>query len=214
MATENIPSKDAEYGPWIINFASVATANATLLNLSVGQAATLTGLATVFESAQADSIATKAAAEGATATKRGFRTASEQQFRVTAKIIAANPNITDALKSELGLSVVPGTLGPVVPVIDLSATGFANGDNNLRWKRNGNANGTTFRVEAKYGASSEWTFVATTNRIRYVHTGQTPGVMVTYRIISQRGEVQSSPSSETVIYSSGGEGGVELKLAA
>lgn len=214
MSSENIPRKDAEYAPWIINFASVATANATILNLTVGEASTLTVMANAFEGAQTDSVAKKAALKGATATKKGLRAGTEQLFRSTAKVIAANTGITPDLKAELGLNVLPTPVGPVVPVIDLAVSGFANGENKLVWKRNGNAQGTFFRIEAKFGASSVWTFVANTTRIRYVHTGQTPGVQVTYRVISQRGEVVSGPSNEAVVYSSSEAEVVNLSLAA
>lgn len=201
MPNENLPIKDAQYGPWIINFASVATANATLLNLTSGQTTTLTGLANAFETAMLENTAAKLNAKTKAATKRNMRTASEAAFRPTAKIIAANPNIDNDLKGELGISLTPNPVGPVVPASELSSDGYASGVNRLRWNRNGNAQGTTFIIEASYNAGITWAIIGTTNRCTYAHTGQTPGVPVSYRVISQRKDTQSEPSSTTCVYS-------------
>lgn len=200
MSNESIPGRDDLYGPWIINFASVATANATLLNLSVGQTSTLTSLATAFENAQITNTAAKLAAKGAASAKRGMRQATEDQFRSTAKVINANPNITNTLKSELGINVTPTPVGPVVPATDLTAIGYANGQNKLKWKRGTNAPGTGYLIEASYGDSEEWSFVAMSTATRYTHTSQTPGAKVTYRVISQRAGVQGGASNEAIVY--------------
>lgn len=200
MASENIPAKDSQYGPWIINFASVATANATVLNMTGGQVAGLTGLATAFETAMVDSNEARLNAKGKTATKRLVRTTSEEQFRAAARVITANPAISSALKSELGLNVSPSPVGPVLPVDDLSVKGFSNGDNKLVWKRATNAQGTVFQVQAKVGGTGPWVIVGTTTRIRFTHSGQTPGVAMLYRIVSERGGTLSSPSNEASVY--------------
>lgn len=214
MSYDSIPSKDDQYGPWIINFASVATANATLLNLSVGQTSTLTGLATAFENAQITNTAAKLAAKGAASAKRGMRQASEDQFRVTAKVINANPNIPSTLKSELGINVTPTPVGPVVPPIDLTAVGYANGQNRLKWKRGTNAPNTGYLIEASYGDSGEWSFVAMSTATRYTHMDQTPGVKVTYRVISQRAGVQGGSSNEAIVYGVGSAPVLTLHEAA
>lgn len=214
MAGENLPSKDAEYAPWLINFASVATANATLLNLTSGQTTTLTSFANAFQAAQVDSLAKKAASKGATAIKKGLRATTEDLYRPTAKLIAANPNIPADLKAELGLSVEPVVAGPVAPAANLVAEGLSTGENVLRWKRNGNTSTTIFRIEARFGTSMTWTFVANSSRVRFIHEGQTPGVQVRYRIISQRGMLQGSPSNDAVVYDNGETEVFTLKQAA
>lgn len=214
MATENVPSRDSLFAPWIINFASVATANATLLNLTVGQAANLTAHATLFETAFEENNAAKTNAKGKATVKRNIRKASEELFRGTAKVIAANGNIDPELKAELGINTSPSSLGPVVPVTDLAVAGFATGTNKLSWKRNGNADGTTFLIEARYGESAIWTLIDVATSTRYNHTDQTPGVQVQYRIISQRAGIKSDPSNEAVVYGTPAPESVSLKLAA
>ncbi len=214
MASENIPAKDALYKSWIATFASVATANATLLNLSTGQTTALTTASSDFTTAYNANRSAKANAKGKAAAKRTSRTSSEALFRATAKVITANPDISDDLKAELGLNVAPPPATPVVPVADLAVSGFANGDNKLVWKRNGNTKTTSFLIQAKYGSSNTWTLVAATNTIRYTHSGQTPGLQVIYRVISQRGGVQSSPSNEAIVYGSQEAEIITLPMAA
>lgn len=168
--------------------------------MTSGQVAGLTGLATAFQSAVVDNNEAKLNAKGKSATKRLVRTTSEEQFRAAAKVINANPAISSALKSELGLNVSPSPVGPVAPVEDLSVKGFSNGDNKLVWKRAGNKGGTVFQVQAKIGGTGPWTIVGTTTRIRFTHSGQTPGVAMLYRIVSERGGTLSSPSNEASVY--------------
>lgn len=214
MASENVPVRDSLFAPWIINFASVATANATLLNLTVGQAANLTAHATLFETAFEENNAAKANAKGKATVKRNIRKASEDLFRGTAKVIAANGNIDPDLKAELGINTSPSSIGPVVPVIDLAVAGFATGTNKLSWKRNGNATTTTFLIEARSGESEDWTLLDAVTNTRFNHTGQIPGVQVQYRVISKRGGVKSDPSNEAVVYGTPAPESVSLKLAA
>lgn len=200
MSRVDIPRQDPQAINWVTTFASVATANATLLNLTVGQTTTLTGLATAFSNAYDDSEEAKADAKGKVSTKDGMRQACLEQFRSTAKVINANPNISSALKANLGISVTPSVAGPVVSPIDLVAKGFANGANKLSWKRNGNASGTTFGIEAMYDGAGPWVFVAFTTKTRFNHSGQTPGRMVTYRTFAQRDDIKSDPSEWAVLY--------------
>lgn len=202
MASENIPGSDDAFASWIINFASVATANATLLNLTSGQTTNMTVLSTAFDNARIDSTAAKAASKGATTVKRNLRKANEELFRSVAKVITVNSEITPTLKAELGLNTTPVPVGPVAPATELSVTGYANGDNVLVWKRNGNASSTTFQIEAQFGSSTDWMMVGTSTKVRFTHAGQTPGVQVRYRIVSMRGGQLSSPSNTAYVYGS------------
>lgn len=200
MANENIPSRDSEYGPWIINFASVATANATLLNLTVGQTTNISTLATAFENSLIAANADKATAKGSTAVKNNMRTASEQAVRGAAKLISANPNISPTLKTELGMNVSPSPGGPLVPVTELTSAANENGTVLLTWNRNGNNSRTIFVVQAKTGVSGPWQMVGSTTRVRFTRTGQIPGELTFFRVISQRGEATSFPSTQSSVY--------------
>lgn len=200
MTTENIPAKDALYGQWVLNFASVATANATILNLSSGQTSMFNALANAFEDAYEESQAAKVTAKAKVGQKDSIRRSSETVFRNAAKMIGANMDVTAELKGDLGLKTTTTPVAPINPPTDLSATGFANGGNILKWKRNGNSKNSTFLIEARIGSSINWTFVAITTKTTFTHSGQTPGQQITYRVISQRAETQSLPSNLAVVY--------------
>lgn len=200
MSRVDIPAQDAFYGPWIINFASVATANITALNMTSSQALQLTGMATAFQTAFGDTDEAKLNLASKVATKNTIRAVSEESFRAAAKFVNSNGNVSSGLKAELGITITPSSAGPVANPSELVAVGYDNGQNKLAWSRNGNAKGTSFSIEAKYGASGPWTFVAYTTKTKFTHNGQTPGQMVTYRIIAQRDDLQSGASNQATIY--------------
>ena len=83
---------------------------------------------------------------------------------------------------------------------DLVATGTSDGTNHLKWKRNGNRQGTIFIIEGKIGAATTWSIVAAVTNSAYRHTNQTPGVKAEYRIKAKRGDLESGPSNTAVVY--------------
>lgn len=200
MSRVDIPSQDAYFGPWITNFASVATANITALNMTSSQALQLTGLATAFSTSFDDTAEAKTNLASKVATKNTTRLVAEESFRAAAKFVNANNNVSSGLKAELGISMSPSPAGPVATPLDLTATGFSNGAVKLAWDRAGNAGGTAFLIEAKYGLSTVWSFVAMTTRAKYTHSNQTPGNQITYRVTAQRDGIQSEPSDIAVLY--------------
>lgn len=214
MTTENIPTKDALYSQWVLNFASVATANATILGLSSGQTSMFNALANAFEDAYDESQAAKVTSKAKTGQKDALRKSSETVFRNAAKMIGANMDVTAELKGDLGLKTTTTPVSPINPPTDLSATGYANGGNVLKWKRNSNSKRTTFLIEARIGSSINWTFVAVTTKTTFTHAGQTPGQQITYRVIAQRAESQSLPSNLAVVYGPESAEVVTLPLAA
>lgn len=214
MSRVNIPTQDSLYGPWITTFASVATANITALGMTSGQALALTGLATAFNDAYEDATEKKTAAQGAVATKDLIRATSEEQFRAAGKLINANMSVSTALKAELGISVTPSVVSPVTPPTELVAIGYDTGFNKLTWKRNGNMAGTTFLIESRLGGSASWSFVAVTNKTKFMHSGQIPGVEITYRVTAQRDDLQSMPSNQSTLYGPEESETLTLKQAA
>ena len=194
------PSCDALFANWGENFALVCNANAATLGLDAGDLAEIDGAAAEFAAAYEESEAAKLRLRGAIATKDEKRDASLQVYQRFARQFAANPDIPATLRGELGLKVGQGSLGPVQPPSELSATGFSNGENRLVWNRNGNAQGTVFVIEARLAGSSNWEFVDVTTKTRYVDGPRTPGVEVRYRVYAKRGGAQSSISNIAVVY--------------
>lgn len=214
MASDNVPVRDSVFGPWLLNFAAVAAAHSTELNLSNDQTTAMQEFADSFKTACIENTAAKAHAKGKAAAKRGIRRGSEDFFRGIAKVIAADRSIDTNLKAELGIKVSPSPLGVVVPVKDLAVNGFANGRNVLTWNRNGNADGTAFLIEVCHADSGTWSLMDVTSRCRYIHDDQTPGVQIQYRIISQRANKKSGPSNVAIIYAAPSLKSVAIKLAA
>lgn len=200
MSAVQIPNKDADYRTWLDNFATVALANATALDLTTGQTTQITALTTAFKNAYIASEAGKANVKGLISTKDGMRQASESQVRAVAKLINANPNIPSQLKADLGINVSPTPLGPVVTPANLVVNGTQNGVNTLSWKRNGNAYGTSFLIEYKPEGAGTWTMLTSVTRVRFEHMGQTPGAQVAYRVSAKRGSSQSAPTPATIAY--------------
>lgn len=196
-----IPAPNADFQVWGTNFSDVCGDNAAALGLTAANVTEITNAASNFATKLSASEAAKAAAHGAVATTKAQRTSSTATFRKFARLFMANPNIDKNLLGQLGLPTTPGTLGPVTNPINLSATGFSNGQNKLKWGRNGNSSNTTFNIEARIGDSNTWTWVGSTTKTKWTHEGQTPGTQVTYRVFAQRAEVRSGYSNEAVVYS-------------
>lgn len=204
MASDPVPTQDAQYNDWATNFASVAGANAAALKLGLPDVTAINGAATTFATDYIAVNAARNAFKGAVSAKNATRKSSEATLRSYAKLILANPTISPALKGQLGLNPGVTPSGPVTAPVQLSATGYGNGTNQLAWKRNGNARSTVFIVEAKFGDSPNWTVIEVTTRVRFAHEGQTPGQKVVYRVSAKRGPNQSAPSNEAVVYDNNG----------
>ena len=200
MSTYNIPDQDALYQQWITNFATVAAANATELGLSTGDTTAMTTQSAGFTTAYNNSQTTKNTLKSRIASKNNKRTSSEALFRTYAKQINANSSISDELKAQLGITITPSVVGPVVPPIDLVVTGYETGVNKLAWKRNGNAQGTAFIIESKPETSGVWTIINVCTATKFDHTGQVPGQRVSYRISAKRGNSQSVPCAPVSVY--------------
>lgn len=191
-----------QFAPWMQNFVTVATANAVALSLDPTEVAEITTANTNFSSSLDAQEAARAQSLGATA----FCDAKwEAALAIVSKYNAqfqAIPNISPELLGDLGLTV-PGGGGGTIPVYaptELSALGTSNGINSLKWKRNGNASGTIYVIEAAYGDGGEWQMVANSTRTRFDHSGQTPGQFVRYRVSAQRGSLVSAPSNTASVY--------------
>ena len=187
-------------------FVSVATANMAALGLVLGDITTLTTLNTGYANGYNAMITARDAAKAATQTKMNTRKALLADIRVLAKKIYANPSVPSNLIAQLGLPVHSTVKTPVIPVspADLVAVGFANGENKLKWKRNGNAKSVIFWIEQSTDAVT-WTLTATCTKTNFTQQDQTPGQTKYYRIRATAKELVSAPSNEAVVYPIGGQ---------
>ncbi len=117
-------------------------------------------------------------------------------------LLKLNSDVSNSLIEQAGFNIDEGgrTSTPPNPPMDLVVTGTSDGVNHLKWKRNGNPQGTLFFIEAKIGNSDAWTIVDTVTVSKYDHTDQTPGVKVQYRIRAKRGNAESTASNVAVVY--------------
>lgn len=214
MGSENIPRKDAQFLTWLENFSTVTAANATTLGLTTGQVTTLAAYVTLFQNAYEANELGKVAAKSLVADKDSKRVAAEAMARTYAKQFLANPNIPVLLKGDLGLKVAPTPLGPVSVPTDLAVNSLANGTNKLKWKRDGNAQSTSFVIEAASTLTGPYTIIGTTTQAKFSVSGNLPGTVVYYRVSAQRGGTASDPCAPVVTYGSTSSETIFLHKAA
>lgn len=212
MPKLDMPVTDALFQQWTSNFANVALANAADLGLTPAQTARIQAAANAFKDTYQASQDAKTILRARVGAKLSAREEAEEVFRSYGAMILSNPEVSPGLKGSLGMKANRTQGPPLTPVTDLSAAGYSNGGNVLRWNRNGNTDRTIFLIEAQYEGSLEWRFVGTTSRVRFVHADQVPGVPIVYRVTSRRGETQSLPSNLAPVYES--RAAIELKPAA
>ncbi len=89
---------------------------------------------------------------------------------------------------------------PKVP-FDLSAAGYSNGVNVLKYDSRDTPNTVAYIIEAKIGDADRYQIVGTSKNRSFKHTGVKPGVQIQYRVGSQatRGGL-SEWSNEAVVY--------------
>lgn len=83
---------------------------------------------------------------------------------------------------------------------DLSAFGYSNGVNELRFAGN-NSGAVVYIVEARIGESAVFELVGTTKRQRYLHAGVVPGVQYVYRVFARASSGDSGYSGTASVYS-------------
>lgn len=132
----------------------------------------------------------------------------EEVLNLTAeftKRIYAKQTVTNAMLKAAGLSERnPPVKRSATTPTDLVATPFANGDVELKWKRNGNPPNAVFTVEVR-GSTGGWTALGNFTTTRIKLNGFAPGQEKFFRVTSTRNEQVSGPSNEALIYPSGGE---------
>jgi hypothetical protein len=192
---------DAEMVMWLGNIIAVGGANPDVYGLTHAQIADLTAKrddlqASMSLRATADDAAKAAFVEQRTNRVRANTLAS--YLNISVKI---NPNVTTANKEAIGIAMPkPPSKTPPVRPEDLTAKGFEDARNVLRWKRAGNKPKTQFIVECKRAGETDFEYLATTTETKYEHRGATPGERCAFRVKAQRGGEESTYSNEASVY--------------
>lgn len=122
-----------------------------------------------------------------------------QEFKNTMKGIGSETHEFDAVGFD------PPVVGrtPVTPQkpLELSAKGFSNGVNELRFTGNNLSGRVNYIIEACVAEAAEFTIIGVSRRQRFKHTRVKPGVPILYRVYAQSARGLASPfSNEAVVY--------------
>ena len=202
MSNNFFPDADAAFQAWLANFVSVAGANREQLALTTQDMTALNGVQSTFITNFAALETSKAATKGATSAKNGSRRNANNEVRLLVRRFQSIPGLSSTLKNQLGINprtAKPTRTDPTQPT-KLTVTPDASGINSLQWNRNGNKPNTTFVIEAMLGAATTFEQIGTTTKTKFEHTGQTPGVKATYRVIAERADMSSIPSQSVTAY--------------
>jgi hypothetical protein len=129
MAADFIPAREDAFVPWAQNYSAYITANAILLGLLAADATALAALLTTFINAKdlCDDPSTKTPV--AQTQKDVAKAGLIADIRSLARRIQANPNVTAAQKTALGLPIHNATPSPTpvpatVPQVSITSFSF------------------------------------------------------------------------------------------
>jgi hypothetical protein len=128
MTVSYIPAKDADLLGWLDNFDTIVAVDFAALGLTGGEAATITGVRTAYDTAYVDATTPATRTPVTVATKDVAKATALATVRPLAQKIRNNPAVLDATKVSLGLTVPDTSPTPIpapltFPLLDLlSAT--------------------------------------------------------------------------------------------
>lgn len=123
MARRYIPPNDLEFVAWMNNFLTVLNANLATFGLVANDLTPLTNARNDFQTKLGNFQSAQTALRTASEAKKDSRSVAESLFRQMAQRINRHPNMTDALRAQLGLSVPRARqrrgVGPEIPGVRL-----------------------------------------------------------------------------------------------
>lgn len=114
-----IPSKDADFNDWLLNFSTLLTASPTTYGLTAPDAVVVAGVQSTWASAYSTAINPSTRTPAAVAAKDAARASAEAIVRPYAVNISLNPSVTNESKVDIGVTVrsnIPTPIpAPVIP---------------------------------------------------------------------------------------------------
>jgi hypothetical protein len=110
--SDYIPDADDQFNEFLPKLVQAALANAAVLKLSQADVQVLSGFPTKWNADYPAHLAAQAAAKAATATKDATRKAIDAGLRPYVAQWQANPEVTDALRALLGITIAKTTHTP------------------------------------------------------------------------------------------------------
>lgn len=206
-------NKDEQLATLMLQQVPVIIANAATLGVDPADIDALSAAYSSFNTSIGAAATAKANAKATVTAKNKNKQSARALLRQYAKIWRASPAVSDQLLNQLFLAPksTPGTQTPPTTPTGLTFSATGNGQITLRWKRNGNRQGTTFLIQTSDSASGEWNTFEATTKTSFVYNG-TPGVAVWFRIIARRDGVSAAPTLPVSVWA--GSGGNFLEVAA
>lgn len=195
------PDKDVP--PYTKNFAEVANANRTVLDITEEDITSITDKTTALENSIANVVAKETALKEAVQQKYLFRGALEEVIKDLTYSFQKNKAVTDALRAALNITIkdiVPSPLVTHQPQ-ELDAEALASGTVRMNWRKGENKYGVDYVIEMRKEGQAEFQFVDQVRATKYDHKGQKPGEFKIYRIKARKGDAYSEPSNEASVYS-------------
>ncbi len=214
--TDFFPRADGKITPWLTNFTTVANANLTTLGLAAADVTLITNDTTAYMNALNSVTAAKVALKQAVLAKKAAEKKAGTDVRTLSRKIQGNAGVTPALKAQLGLTPRTGARtkpSPVIPAT-INASGSSDGYNVVTWSTIENPRGTVYIVEAATSTSLGWVQVGAVTKARFVHSAQTPGATVMYRVIATRSNMASQPTGSVTVYGAPRKPAADLQMAA
>lgn len=119
MSNRYIPVSDPDFLAWMNNFLTVLNANLATFGLVAADLTPLTNARNDFQTRLSNFQNAQIALRTASEAKKDSRAAAERLFRQMAQRINRHPNMTDALRAQLGLTVPKPRqrrgVGPEIP---------------------------------------------------------------------------------------------------
>lgn len=204
---------DDQYAIALQTFVNVAALNATVLNLTPTEVATIANTAEAFRDNVLEVDAKKFDLRKATSSKNDVRSDARTIVSNYAKEWRANNAISDGILANLQLpphkppvNRTPPTT-PTELVLSVDNVGVLT----LRWNRNGNKPTTIFEVETAESSAGPWATTDVTTKTKITYEG-TPGVPVWFRVKARRANFTSFPSMPISMWDNGS--GTGLTIAA
>jgi hypothetical protein len=115
MPRTYIPNPDAEFGPWLLNLAVLATASPATYGLTAPQAVVITAQSDLWIPAYTAATDPSTRTPASIANKDAVRAAATATVRPLCVSVSLNPAVTDEDKVALGVTVRKTTPTPVPP---------------------------------------------------------------------------------------------------
>lgn len=215
-----IPDGIDAFSDWLTNFAAQIAVHGAAVDATPAEIAEFQADATRYDTELNDVIAARNAYRAAVATRDNDREeVIEPRLRPFVQRVQHHPNMTDAIRRELGITVPDdtptpqsggaiGEVGPPLLVVDISQPKRATlkfGPNPLNQRHNGLPSGMRgVRIWCYLGSGpppeeSDWQFLDDDNRSPYTHvTMNAEPLTITYRVAYVDRHNRTSAPSEPV----------------